>query len=199
MSLRPVHGVALGLVLLAGCVSIQEGVQVERTTTTNTAQKITEKCEIKPYVCRTILTKGSASLQNVGLVRDKAAFEAIWNVLTVDSSQTYTKMEGTDKPQVDWASQQVFFWSMGRVDNTCRKIVPIKVETDCLSIFITASNINGKDDCRSDESYPVFAYVMPRSDLPIEARWTDDADADGFSNESEVKVGTDPLDPKAHP
>jgi len=35
--------------------------------------------------------------------------------------------------------------------------------------------------------------------LPAEIHWTDDADGDGFSNDSEVKIGTDPLDPASHP
>ena len=182
-----------------GCVSIQDNVQVQRTTGTNAAQNVTQKCDLKPYVARTILAYASASFQSPGVVRDKDTFEAAWNVLTVDSSQTYMKVEGTNKPQVDWTSQQVLFWFMGKVDNTCRKIVPVKVETDCLSIFITASVITYVKDCQSTESYPVFLYLMPKTDLPTETHWTDDADGDGFTNDSEVKIGTDPLDPKSHP
>lgn len=196
-------GILLGAAALcAGCVNIQDNVQVDRTTATNTAQNITQKCDVKPYVCITIPTMGSASLsslQNVGLVRDKAAFESVWNVLTVDSSLTYTKVQGTNQPQIDWNSQQAFFLSLGKVDNTCVKIVPIKVTTDCLNIFFTLSKVVYAKDCQSAESYPVFVYVMPRTDLPFQVLWSEDADGDGFSNDSEVKVGTDPLDANSHP
>jgi len=182
-----------------GCVSIQDNVQVQRATGTNSAQNITQKCDLKPYVVRTILAFASASFQNPGVVRDKDTFETAWNVLSVDSNQTYTKVEGTNKPQVDWTNQQVYFWQVGKVENTCHKIVPVKVETDCLSIFITASIIDYTSNCQPSEAYPVFVYLMPKTDLPLEVHWTDDADGDGFTNESEVKVGTDPLDPKSHP
>jgi hypothetical protein len=192
-------GAVFLILACVGCVSIQDNVQVDRMSQTNTAQNITKKCERKPYVTRTILATGSAGLVNGGLVRDKVSFDNIWNLLTVDSSQVYTKVEGTNKPQVDWASQQVFFWVIGKVGDTCRKILPVNVETDCLSIFVTGSIIQYKKDCRSDESYPVFVYLMPKSDLPFDVRWTEDADGDGFTNESEVKVETDPLDALSHP
>jgi hypothetical protein len=183
----------------AGCVSIQDNVQIQRASGTNSTQNITQKCDLKPYVARLILASGSSSFQSPGLVRDKDTFETAWNVLNVDSNQTYTKVEGTTKPQVDWTNQQVYFWTMGKVDNSCVKIVPIKVETDCLNIFITVSRIVYASNCQPSESYPVFVYLMPRTEMPVGGQWSDDADGDGFSNDSEVKVGTDPLDPKSHP
>jgi hypothetical protein len=182
-----------------GCVNVQDNVQIQRTTSTNAAQDVAQKCDLKPYVARIILAMGSASLQGVGLVRDKATFETTWNVLTVDPTQVYTKIEGTNEPQVDWTNQQVYFLQIGRLDNTCTKVVPVKVETDCMSVFITLSKIQYVNNCQPGDSYPVFVYVLPRTDLPFEVHWTEDADGDGFSNDSEIKAGTDPLDPKSHP
>jgi hypothetical protein len=35
--------------------------------------------------------------------------------------------------------------------------------------------------------------------LPVGLLTTDDADGDGFSNETEIKLGTNPADPNSHP
>jgi len=87
----------------------------------------------------------------------------------------------------------------GKLSSTCQKVVPVKTETDCMSIFITLSNVTYITNCQNVDSYPIFIYIMPHSDLPAQVLWSDDADGDGFSNDSEIKMGTDPVDPKSHP
>ena len=91
---------AVLLFVLCGCVSIQDNVQVERSSGINTNQNPTQKCDLKPYVVRVITAMGTSSLPGVGLVRDDAAFDAIWNLLTVDNATVvnYPTLEGTKRP-----------------------------------------------------------------------------------------------------
>jgi hypothetical protein len=79
------------------------------------------------------------------------------------------------------------------------KIVPVRVDTDCMTVTIYYSVFTVKGDCSPVQNFPVFVYIYPKTNLPLVLLTTDDADGDGFSNDTEIKLGTDPLDPKSHP
>jgi hypothetical protein len=190
--------------LLAGCVSIDQNFSVDRPAETNPNQNVTEKCPVRPFPCRVIRTMGSAGADILrGGPRganEQTGFDQVWNVLTVEPGQeSYPTLEGTNKPRVDWNGWSVFFLPAGQIENSCRKYAPAKVETDCMSITIYFSTWLTKGPCEAAQGIPVFVYIYPKTNLPIGLLTTDDVDGDGFSNETEVKLGTDPADPKSHP
>jgi len=192
----------LPVLFLAGCVSIDQNVSVDRPSDTNPNQNPTQKCPVRLYTHRVIrcqVSPGSLVLQGPRGANDQATFDTLWSVLTVDPGQEYPMVQGSNKPMVDWNSQQVFILPVGTLESSCRRIVPARMDTDCLNVTIYYSSFLLKGDCTPMQVNPVFVYIYPKTNLPLGVLTTDDADGDGFSNDTEIKLGTDPLDPNSHP
>lgn len=197
--------ILLAVGMSMSCVSIHEGLQVDRPTEMDSRQDVTKRCPVSPYPHRLLRMHGGGSAKVVieggSTVGDQVRFDEYWNGLTLDPGQTLNNtVEGTNKPLIDWNTQQAAFYSH-RSNNTCEVLTAAvtPMETDCLKVTFYFTHIRYQKDCQDRLDNPVFVYIYPKTELPIELKWTDDADKDGISNESEVAVGTDPMDANSKP
>ncbi len=193
------------LFLLSGCVSIHEGVAVERPLEMNVQQDVTKRCPLSPYPHRLLRLRGSSGAKVVveggRTVNTQEDFDRLWVELTLEPGQTFTQAsDGSNKPQIDWTSQLVSFYPF-KNENACQRLVPAltPMQTDCLRITFRFSHFWFKKDCETRTEYPVYVFIYPKTSLPMETQWTDDPDGDGISNESEITVGTDPMDASSKP
>jgi hypothetical protein len=199
------HRLALiaGCILLSGCVPINQNLQVDRPGEIDTRQNVTAKCPIQIYphtLLRAHAGAGARIVEDGGRsVGNQEEFDRYWTSLTLDPGQPLpTMIEGSNKPQIDWNSKQASFYPF-KIENSCQRVIPIPMKTDCLTVTFSFSMLWFKKDCTQKADYPVYIYIYPKTNLPMEVKWDDDADGDGFSNESEISVGTDPLDPNSKP
>jgi hypothetical protein len=196
----------MGLILATtGCVSINQGLDVQRPTEMNAQQDVTKRCPLTSYPHRLLRmhSGGGSKVVTEGgrTVNTQVDFDRIWGELTLDPGQTLNEgAEGTNKPQVDWTAQLVSFYPF-KVENTCQRLVPAltAMQTDCLKVTFRFSHFWFKKDCESRTEYVVYVFIYPKTNLHMDNQWTDDPDGDGISNESEITVGTDPMDPNSKP
>jgi hypothetical protein len=197
----------LAAVLLscAGCVSIHEGVNVERPLEMNAQQDVTKRCPVSPYPHRLLRLKAGAGAKVVTeggrTVNTQADFDRLWVDLTLEPGQAFTPAgDGSNKPLVDWDAQLATFFPF-KVENTCQRLVPAlsAMQTDCLKVSFRFSHFWFKKDCSTATDYVVYVFLYPKTSLPMDNQWTDDPDGDGISNESEITVGTDPMDANSKP
>jgi len=184
-------------------VSINQGVQVNRPDEINQNQDVTLRCDLRVYPAQLLTGRtGMASKltqDGGGTVNTQEDFDRKWSDVTLDPGQVLKSAdEGSNKPKVDWTSQSVAFFVF-KIDNTCHKTLALGMETDCLKVFWDFTQFWLQKDCQTANECVVYVFIYPKTQLPIDGKWLEDADKDGFSNESETKVGTDPLDANAHP
>lgn len=196
---------AVWMLSLAGCVSIHEGVAVERPLEMNAQQNVTKRCPVAPYPHRLLRLHGGPGSKVVveggRTVSRQEDFDALWTGLTLDPGQTLNQAgDGSNKPLIPWDAQYATFFSF-KVENSCQRILPalVPMQTDCLKVVFRSTQFWFKKNCESRTEYVVYVYIYPKTNLPIEHQWTDDPDGDGISNESEITVGTDPMDPASKP
>lgn len=191
---------------LCGCVSIHEDVRVEEPSRRYDPQNVTQRCDPQPYPSRLIWGLGSRALLERYLgwpvrIESQQQFEEFWSFVNVSTDQLdwerRTRQEldiaQPTRPVVNFNQSMVLAYAFF-VQETCRKILPARMATDCLTVFLELSNVRLPEACDPIHEIQVQIFVFPRTQLPLETRWTDDADGDGISNESELKLGTDPLD-----
>jgi len=193
------------LFALSGCVSINQGVQVDRPVEMNASQDVTKKCPLAPYVNRVFRTHCGAGAKIVSeggrTVNTQADFDRYWVDLSLDPGQTLNASDpSSNKPLVDWAVQLVTFYSF-KLNSTCERYLPavVPMETDCLTVTTRITHFAFNKDCQPSSENVVFVFIYPKTALPMGLVWTDDPDKDGFTNESEIKVGTDPMDANSKP
>lgn len=187
----------LALVLSAeGCLSIHQGLDVQRPTEINQAQNPTKKCPERPYLYKFIRGECSSASRIVmdggpRIINSQQEFDLFWPGITATLDPSIT-LTANGVPQIDGTNNQVLLFPI-KNENSCHQIVFSSMKTDCLSVKVWMSQWNETKDCESHVTYPVFILIYPRTTLPVSVDWTFDADDDGISNESALKLGRDPM------
>lgn len=198
----------IGSVLLSftpACVSVHENVRVEEPTRRYEGQNVTQRCAEKIHPARLLWGKGARALFDLYpgwpvRIENQQQFDAFWAHVTVSADQLKWERQIRQeletaqpiRPIVNFDTSFVIAYAY-EVKESCLRILPARVTTDCLTLFLQLSAFRS-GDCGPTQDVQVQLFILPKTPLPIEGRWTDDTDGDGLSDESEKKLGTDPLD-----
>lgn len=166
-----------GLVLVglsAGCVSIYDDkIRVQKPEDLDPYQRnVLDKC--KPHLLPHRLIRASSVAETTVLtgegtsVDNQAGFDAIWNSLAPDLSGVATAEDL--KPVINWEVQTARFFLAG-LRNSCEKIVPYGMETDCYQISLPLQRIQEGTNCITPSRHPVFIYIYPKTKLPLAPVW----------------------------
>jgi hypothetical protein len=76
------------------------------------------------------------------------------------------------KPVINWGVQTAHFFPIV-TGNSCEKIKPLAMETDCYNInIILYKYVEGKN-CSDPTSFPVLIYIYPKTPLPFVIKLSD--------------------------
>lgn len=160
----------------AGCVSIYDNVNVQKPETVDQFQRnVLDKCTPHTLPHRLILAQMSASNPSVRggepIVNDQQTFDNLWNSIQPLSEADNNVPSFGLKPVVNWSVQSVYFYAF-YFQNSCEKVKPLAMETDCYHIYLTVYKYLEGKDCSAPITYPVFVYILPKTPLPIEVNWS---------------------------
>ena len=160
--------------LTAGCVSIYDSkVQVQHPSEVDPYQRnLVDKCDPHVYPNRLISAEmgmGTTLIQGSTTVQDQNTFDQYWNSISPSQDENSVPSYSL-KPVIDWDHQVVYFLPVG-LTNTCEKVRPLAIETDCYNITVTLYKYVEGQNCSPRTTSPVFVYICPKSDWPLQTQW----------------------------
>ncbi len=168
----------LALLWQAGCVDISDTkVQVQPPGQVDQFNRsIVDQCT--PHVLPHRLIQGSIGSASPfihsggGLMTDQATFDQWWTGLTVQLDQNKVVSQNS-KPLIDWTRQIVSIVVIP-MNNACQRARPYgdEMTTDCYQVSIPIYVWNEGENCQDVNSdYPVFIYIYPIVNLPVNVVW----------------------------
>jgi hypothetical protein len=163
--------VAAFLLVANGCVSIHDpNVHVQRPSDFDHYQRnILDKC--KPHVLphrmiHATMSAASTILQgNGGPVVNQVQFDEIWNQITPEI-QSGGSAGDTLKPVINWEAQSTYFLPIWFA-NTCEKVKPLGMESDCYQISLYIYQYVEGTNCGPRSNVPVLIYIHPKTPFQI--------------------------------
>jgi hypothetical protein len=168
----------LGVLWQAGCVDISDTkVQVQAPGQVDTYDRsFITQCtpHVMPHrLIRATIGEASPYFHTSGaLVSDQADFDLWWSALTVQLDQNKVVTDNL-KPVIDWTNQ-IANIVVVPLTGPCQKTKPFgdEMTTDCYNVTIPIYIWNEGQDCSSDvPSYPVYIYIYPIVNLPVNVQW----------------------------
>jgi hypothetical protein len=165
---------ALGLFLSAGCVSIYDNkVQVHPPDQVDPyGRNVLSQCtpHIYPHELIQAFTSPSSTLVVNGgpnNINNQTDFDFWWNFITPQLDQNQVVSQGF-KPVIDWSKQSACF-GVVNLANSCQQVKPMgdEVTTDCYNITAEVLSWYEGSNCGPANLYPVFVYIYPKSDAPM--------------------------------
>ncbi|HVZ79849.1 MAG TPA: hypothetical protein VHE12_03510 [bacterium] len=170
---------ALGLLSLAGCVSIYDSkVQVERPAAVESYNNRSPLDRCAPHVYPHRLIQATAGggypYLNAGgaLIDTQEQFDQWWAGLSVQLDQDKVVTDNL-KPLIDWSKQSVYMIPLTL--NPCEKVKPFGdgMSTDCYTITIPIYRWTDEENCQKNSAnIPVFIYIYPKAvGQPVSMEW----------------------------
>ena len=169
---------ALGLLLLAGCVSIYDTkVQVQppgQVETYNNRSPL-DQCTPHVYPHRLIQATtgiGYPYLQGGALFSQQDQFDQYWAGLSVQLDQDKVVSDNL-KPVIDWNTQSAYLIPF--LLNPGERIKPYgdEMSTDCYTItFQVYRWVEKENESKVPSTIPVYIYIYPKAvDQPVGIEW----------------------------
>ncbi len=162
------------LMAAAGCVSIYDSkVQVQAPNGVEQwGRSPLDQCTPHVYPHRLIQASagvGSLLLQaGAQQINTQADFDQWWGTISPALDQDHVVTTGF-KPVIDWNQQSVFFLPQNN-PNSCIRWRPFgdEMTTDCYNTTITIYQWEEGQDCQNNATtYPVYVYIYPKSNWPV--------------------------------
>jgi hypothetical protein len=176
-----IFGLICGLFILeTGCVSIYDNVNVQKPETVDQYQRnILDKCLPHTLPHRVILAQmpsvNPPVLGGGPDVNDQQGFDDLWNKIQPVQDLSGDVTSFGLKPLVSWGVQTAHFLPI-LTGNSCEKIKPLAMETDCYTINIVLYKYTEGKNCSDPTSFPVLIYIYPKTPLPMAIKWWDKPD-----------------------
>jgi hypothetical protein len=167
------------MTVMAGCVPLDDThVQVVQPSLTDGYQRnVLNKCDPHIYPHRLFIGQvgmGSTLQQGAVVARNQADFDTYWN--TISDLTDENKVSVTMKPTVNFDKEMVYFLPIS-ISNSCQKFEPYggQMMTDCYDISIVIFRSTDVVNCQPVNNIPVFVYIYPKTEWPIQMQWIDPA------------------------
>jgi hypothetical protein len=167
-----------GLFILGtGCVSIYDNVNIQKPESVDQYQRnILDKCTPHTLPHRFILAQMSPMNSLIAGggpdANDQQTFDSLWNSIQPVSDPGNNVPSFGLKPVINWSLQTAHFYPV-IISNSCEKIKPLGMETDCYNINIILYKYEEGKNCSSPTAYPVLIYIYPKTPLPFMYTWSD--------------------------